>query len=329
MRLASQGQRRHGIDAKREGEAPPAEVERHAIAQIADRRQHREQQPPRPIAPQQRAPIPAAISPTPVTPAAAKARGASAPSCSMPRAPAPIGPSYEADEQSRPTTRGAKGGDRGKRGKGRYAPDTESGRRVIRPILRTEGGKGKPPGNRVKAIPFSSLRHRASKTSVFRRAMAPEIAAFPSPPTHSREAREGDLTRGASLSTPQTQADFSPVKSNLFRCYSAVTPLLRSDEFPCSTGIHCRFVRPGTRFLSRFASAWLLLEVAARADRRASEDPMIFSFGDTKVCHYNFSRSERLRMLRRMVSSEWRIGDEERTIRHSLIATGSKSRASA
>jgi hypothetical protein len=49
---------------------------------------------------------------------------------------------------------------------------------------------------------------------------------------------------------------------------------------------------------------------------------MIFPFGKTKVCHYYFSRSEMLRMLRRMVSSEWRMGDGERTIRHSLIATG-------
>jgi hypothetical protein len=105
--------------------------------------------------------------------------------------------SCEADEQSRATTGGAKGGDREKRGKGRYAPDTESGRRVIRPILRTESGKGKPPGNRVKEIPFSSLRHRASKTSVFRRAMAPDearftlgIAAFPSPqPTPVKRER--------------------------------------------------------------------------------------------------------------------------------------------
>jgi hypothetical protein len=100
--------------------------------------------------------------------------------------------SCEADEQSRATTGGAKGGDRGKRGKGRYAQ-----RRFIRPILRTESGKGKPPGNRVKAIPFSSLRHRASKTSVFRRAMAPDearftvgIAAFPSPqPTPVKRER--------------------------------------------------------------------------------------------------------------------------------------------
>src|SRR5271163_1672776 len=105
--------------------------------------------------------------------------------------------SCEADEQSRARTGGAKGGDRGKRGKGRYAPDTEPGRRVTRPILQTEGGKGKPPGNRVKAIPFSSLRHRASKTSVFRRAMVPDevrftvgIAAFPSPqPTPVKRER--------------------------------------------------------------------------------------------------------------------------------------------
>jgi hypothetical protein len=75
------------------------------------------------------------------------------------------------------------------------------------------------------------------------------------------------------------------------RIYSAVNRLLRSDEFPCSTGIYCRFVRPGTRFLSRFASAWLLLE-SRRAPIDELQDPMIFPFGNTKVCHYYFSRSE-------------------------------------
>jgi hypothetical protein len=61
--------------------------------------------------------------------------------------------SCEADEQSRATTGGAKGGDRGKRGKGRYArtPDREGVSYAL--YCETESGKGKPPGNRVKAIP--------------------------------------------------------------------------------------------------------------------------------------------------------------------------------
>ena len=51
------------------------------------------------------------------------------------------------------------------------------------------------------------------------------------------------------------------------------------------------------------------------------ENSMIFIFEHTEVCHIYFSHSERLRMLieRRMVSSEWRMGDAERTIRHSPI----------
>jgi hypothetical protein len=145
-----------------------------------------------------------------------------------------------------------------------------------------------------------------------------ESRPFPHP-THSREARGGDLTRGASLSTPQTQAEFFPCQVEfiplLFRCYSAVTV----GRVPLFDWNSCRFVRPGTRFLSRFASAWLLLE-SRRARIGERQDPMIFSFGNTKVCHYYFSRSEWLRMLRRMVSSEWRMGDGERTIRHSLPA---------
>jgi hypothetical protein len=157
--------------------------------------------------------------------------------------------SCEADEQSRATTGGAKSGDRRETRKGAVRSGHRIGKACHTPYTAKGRRQGKAPGNRVKAIPFSSLRHRASKTSVFRRAMAPDearftvgIAAFPSPQPHSREARDRDLTRGASLSTPQTQAEFFPCQVEfiplLFGCYSAVIPLLRSDEFPCSTGIH-------------------------------------------------------------------------------------------
>jgi hypothetical protein len=49
---------------------------------------------------------------------------------------------------------------------------------------------------------------------------------------------------------------------------------------------------------------------------------MVFLSEIQKCVIIIFLAQKGLRMLRRMVSSEWRMGDGERTIRHSLIATG-------
>src|ERR1700688_4941231 len=73
--------------------------------------------------------------------------------------------SCEADEQSRATgggAGGAKGGDRGKRGTGRHAPDAEPGRRVTRSGPRTESSKGKEEGE-VHRAPTPRHRRRAGR----------------------------------------------------------------------------------------------------------------------------------------------------------------------
>jgi hypothetical protein len=77
-------------------------------------------------------------------------------------------------------------------------------------------------------------------------------------------------------------------------------------------------VRPaGTRFLSRFASAWLLLE-SRRAPIGERQDPMIFPFGNTKVCHYYFSRSERFAHAE--ANGEQRMANGGRRTDHSPFA---------
>ena len=55
MSCVRQRESRQRIDAKREGLAPAAEVEWHAVSQIAPSLQYREQKPPQAITPQNRA----------------------------------------------------------------------------------------------------------------------------------------------------------------------------------------------------------------------------------------------------------------------------------
>src|SRR5208282_1215024 len=82
--------------------------------------------------------------------------------------------SCEADERAGSTLMGAirggaggaKGGDRGKRGTGRHAPDAEPGRRVTRPGPRTENGKGKEEGKVHRAPP--PHRRRGARRGVLR-----------------------------------------------------------------------------------------------------------------------------------------------------------------